>query len=122
MLFTLEGDARSLVFLFAGPLSLLWFFNGVIFVGNAAYNNLGRPFYSTVVNWGRHTLGTIPLVLLGSMWFGAPGVLIGQSIGGVIFGLLSWWLALRVIASAQGKAAAPIDNELRVHRVLNNRM
>lgn len=61
LLFNLQGDARTLVFLFAGPLSLLWFFNGVIFVGNAAYNNLGRPFYSTWVNWGRHTVGTVPL-------------------------------------------------------------
>ncbi len=122
LLFNLQGDARTLVFLFAGPLSLLWFFNGVIFVGNAAYNNLGRPFYSTWVNWGRHTIGTVPLVLLGSLWFGAPGVLIGQSVGGVIFGLLSWWLALRVLTAAEGKVAAPIENELRVHRVMNNRL
>lgn len=121
MLFNLQGEARTLVFLFAGPLSLLWFFNGVIFVGNAAYNNLGKPFYSTWVNWGRHTLGTIPFIMLGSAWFGASGVLIGQSVGGVIFGLFSWWLALRVMAAAQGKVAEPIENELRVHRLMNNR-
>ena len=121
MLFNLQGEARTLVFLFAGPLSLLWFFNGVIFVGNAAYNNLGKPFYSTSVNWGRHTLGTIPFIMLGSAWFGASGVLIGQSVGGVIFGLFSWRLALRVMAAAQGKVAEPIENELRVHRLMNNR-
>ncbi len=84
--------------LFCGPLALAFFFNGVIFVSNAVCNNLGRPFWSTVVNWGRHTLGTIPFALgFGAIW-GAPGVLIGQAAGGVLFGLLSIWLALRVIA------------------------
>lgn len=121
MLFQLQGEALTLVMLFAGPLSLLWFFNGVIFVGNAAYNNLGHPFYSTVVNWGRHTLGTVPFVMVFAGWFGASGVLIGQSLGGAIFALVSWWLALRVMDAARGKAAPPIDNELRVHTLLNNR-
>ena len=64
MLFELDGQAQTLVFLFAGPLSLLWFFNGMIFVFNAACNNMGYPFYSTIVNWGRHTVGTIPFVMV----------------------------------------------------------
>ena len=96
-LFALQGQALSLVFLFAGPLSLLFFFNGVIFVANAAFNNLGHPFYSTVVNWGRHTLGTIPFVILGGMWWGAPGVLIGQALGGIVFAAVALFLAWRVI-------------------------
>lgn len=97
--FQAEGLTRDLVYLFCGPLALLWFFNGMIFVGNAVCNNLGRPFWSTVVNWGRHTVGTIPLALwLGSMW-GAQGVLIGQALGGVVFGLAAAWLALLAIRS-----------------------
>lgn len=97
-LFQLEdGIALTLVFLFAGPLSLMFFFNGVIFVSNAAFNNLGHPFYSTIVNWGRHTLGTIPFVLVGAAWFGAPGVLIGQYIGGGVFAIVAVILARRVI-------------------------
>jgi hypothetical protein len=52
-----------------------------------------------VVNWGRHTVGTIPLALwLGQSW-GAQGVLIGQALGGVIFGLAAAWLALVAIRS-----------------------
>jgi putative MATE family efflux protein len=97
-LFSAKGVVRDLVFLFCGPLSLAYYFNGVIFVANAACNNLGRPFLSTLINWGRHTLGTIPFVIgFGAVW-GAPGVMIGQAAGGVIFGVLAWWLALRVIA------------------------
>ncbi|HMS95438.1 MAG TPA: MATE family efflux transporter, partial [Tabrizicola sp.] len=89
--FHAEGLTRDLVYLFCGPLALLWFFNGMIFVANAVCNNLGRPFWSTLVNWGRHTLGTIPLALwLGGIW-GAQGVLIGQALGGVVFGLAAAW-------------------------------
>ncbi len=98
-LFGLNGESESLVFLFAGPLSLAFFFNGLVFVSNASFNNLGYPFYSTLVNWGRHTLGTIPLVILFSVWFGAPGVLIGQAAGGIIFGIISFIMAYKIISS-----------------------
>ncbi len=97
-LFDAQGDARALVFLFCGPLALAFLFNGMLFVSNAAFNNLGHPFYSTWLNWGRHTLGTIPPVLLGATLFGAPGVLIGQALGGLVFGLIAWALTERLIA------------------------
>lgn len=97
-LFGAQGLSRELVFLFCGPLALAFFFNGVIFVSNAAFNNLGHPFYSTWINWGRHTVGTIPLVILGAAVLGAPGVLIGQAAGGALFALLAWLLVRRVMA------------------------
>ena len=100
-LFGARGLTRELVYLFCGPLSLLFFFNGAIFVANAACNNLGAAFQSTLVNWGRNTIGTVPFALaLGQVW-GASGVLIGQALGGVVFGLLAIWLALRRIDSLQ---------------------
>lgn len=96
-LFHAEGLTRDLVYLFCGPLCLLFFFNGLIFLGNAACNNLGKPLLSTAINWARHTVGTVPLALwLGGVW-GAEGVLIGQAVGGVLFGLLAMWVAFRVI-------------------------
>jgi putative MATE family efflux protein len=105
-LFNATRVTRDLVFLFCGPLSLLFFFNGLIFVANAACNNLGSPFQSTLVNWGRHTLGTVPFALwFGARW-GAGGVLAGQAIGGVLFGLLAVWLALRTIDRAPVRKAA----------------
>ncbi len=97
--FRAEGLTRELVFLFCGPLALLWFFNGMVFVGNAVCNNLGRPFWSTVVNWGRHTVGTIPLALWMGQYWGAQGVLVGQALGGVVFGFAAAWLALLAIRS-----------------------
>jgi putative MATE family efflux protein len=123
MLFQLEGTALTLVFLFAGPLSLMFFFNGVIFVANAAFNNLGHPFYSTAVNWGRHTLGTIPFVLVGAAWFGAPGVLIGQYVGGAVFAVVAVVLARKVMAaqSAQKEPAEPFVLQARLFSLLHHR-
>ncbi|MFK7744186.1 MAG: MATE family efflux transporter [Roseobacter sp.] len=109
-LFSATGITRELVFLFCGPLSLLFFFNGVLFVANATFNNLGHPFYSTFLNWGRSTVGMLPFVFIGAGLFGAQGVLLGQALAGVLFGILAWVLARRVIARAPQKAE-PVKSE-----------
>lgn len=121
-LFEAEGVARQLVYLFCGPLALAFFFNGVIFVANASFNNLGHPYWSTWVNWGRHTLGTIPLVMLGAAIWGAPGVLIGQAAGGVLFGVLAWWMAARLMRSnAAPHQVEPYQRQARLHSLFHNR-
>lgn len=108
VMFGAEGPTRDILFLFCGPLALVFGFNGAIFVANAAMNNLGRPLQSTLVNWGRHTLGTIPLVALGGSMLGATGVLVGQAAGGVVFGLVAVWLGTRSIRRAEVHAARPV--------------
>lgn len=100
-LFGAVGIGRELIFLFCGPLSLAWIFNGILFVGNASFNNLGHPFYSTWINWGRNTLGVFPFVYFGAQWWGAQGVLIGQMAGGVIVAIASLLLARHVMAQAE---------------------
>ncbi len=123
LMFQLDnGLALTLVFLFAGPLSLMFFFNGVIFVSNAAFNNLGYPFYSTIVNWGRHTLGTIPFVIVGSHWYGAPGVLLGQYLGGALFALLAFILARRVMLKQHLQdEAEPFVRQARLLSIFHRR-
>ncbi len=121
-LFDATGDARTLVLLFCGPLALAFFFNGVIFVSNAAFNNLGRPFYSTLVNWGRHTLGTIPFVALGAWWLGAPGVLIGQAAGGLLFAGVALVLTWQVMGRPPKAARAePFGRHQRLLNLFHNR-
>ncbi len=115
-LFKAEGDARALIFMFCGPLSLAWIFNGVIFVANAAYNNLGHPFYSTWVNWGRNTLGIFPFVYVGAQIWGATGVLIGQMAGGVVVALVSFLLAQSVMRKAELGQIALADKPAVVDR------
>ena len=124
-LFQADGITAEIVILFCGPLALAWFFNGVIFVSNAAFNNLGRPFYSTWINWGRHTLGTIPFVILGGIWFGAKGVLIGQAFGGLVFAAVALILARRVIAACADdetrETARPFQRQARLMQIFNYR-
>tara|TARA_R110002096_G_scaffold119038_8_gene257797 strand:- start:490 stop:1890 length:1401 start_codon:yes stop_codon:yes gene_type:complete len=100
-LFGAVGIGRELIFLFCGPLSLAWIFNGILFVGNASFNNLGHPFYSTWINWGRNTLGIFPFVYFGAQFWGAQGVLIGQMAGGAIVAIISLILARRVMSQAE---------------------
>lgn len=114
-LFSATGITQDLVFLFCGPLALLYFFNGVIFVENASFNNLGRPMYSTWINWGRHTLGTWPLAALGGYYAGAQGVLWGQAIGGVAFAFIGYVLAQRVMS---GLSVLAKPQEFSGHRRL----
>ncbi|MFK7791109.1 MAG: MATE family efflux transporter [Devosiaceae bacterium] len=86
-LFDAQGDAANLVILFCTYVAASFIFNGALFVANASFNNLGFATYSTVFNWGKATVGTLPFVWLGAMWGGAGGVLIGQALGSVVFGL-----------------------------------
>jgi Na+-driven multidrug efflux pump len=88
-------------------------FNGTLFVANAAFNNLGFALYSTLLNWGRATLGVIPFVWVGAHYFGAVGVLAGYGLGVVLFGVIGGVLCFKVLArlereSAQKKQAASI--------------
>ena len=98
-IFDAVGESRELLYLFCGPLALAAFFNGAIAVSGASFENLGHPVYSTWISWGRQTLGTLPFVMVGSQIMGAPGVLIGQALGGAVFSVIGIWLSMRVIAS-----------------------
>lgn len=104
-LFAAQGDAAALVTLFCTYVAAAFIFNGALFVANASFNNLGYATYSTVFNWGRATLGTLPFVWLGARmeWGGggAQGVLIGQAIGSVVFGLAAVITAYFVMQKLQ---------------------
>ncbi len=95
-LFQLSGDAAQLVKFFCLIIGGTYVFQGGLFVANAAFNNLGYPFYSTFFNWGRATVGTIPFVYFGAQW-GAEGALAGYGIGGILFGVGAVWMCFRKI-------------------------
>ncbi len=97
--FGLDEDGRELMVIFAAVITPLFFFNGALFIANAAFNNLNRPTWSTMLNWGKNTLGVAPFVWLGASWGGASGILIGQSIGGIVFAGLGIYLVFRLVAN-----------------------
>ena len=94
--FVARGVTAELVHLFCSWLAAGYLFTGALFVANAAFNNLGYPVLSTVFNWGRATLGTIPFVAYGAH-FGPVGVLVGQASGSVVFGMLALTTAFHVV-------------------------
>jgi len=94
--FYASGVTAELVHLFCTWLAGGFLFTGMLFVANAAFNNLGYPVFSTVFNWGRATLGTIPFVTYGAH-FGPVGLLVGQAFGSVVFGTLAMITAFHVV-------------------------
>ena len=103
--FHASGEARDLIVLFCRWLSPLFVFLGALFIANAAFNTLGQAHYSTLLNWGRATLGTVPFVAVGAHRGGAPGALIGNMLGGVVFGLGATYLSYRLIRQISEKWA-----------------
>ena len=92
--FDASPEAKSLLVFFIQSVAILFAFAGLQFVANAAFNNLGKPLWSTAINWGRATLGTLPFVYVGGLWAGPPGILLGHALGGVIFGVAAFAGAL----------------------------
>ncbi|MEM8693243.1 MAG: MATE family efflux transporter [Pseudomonadota bacterium] len=64
-------------------------FVGALFVSNAAFNNLGRPSRSTLMNWLKDGALTWPAATLLAGGFGAVGVIYGQAVVSVIMGGLA---------------------------------
>lgn len=80
--------------LISGP---MWIFVAMLFVANAAFNNLGMPILSTVFSWGRATLGTMPMAWAGALYGGPKGAMVGTALGAVLFGLVALAFAYRSI-------------------------
>lgn len=105
--FNLDETGAAVVYWFAMIGAPLFFFTGALFAGNAAFNNLNRPFWSTALNWARNTIGIIPFVWYGAKWGGAPGVVVGHIVGGVAFAMISVWLVYRLIKDFETGRADP---------------
>ncbi|WP_350333096.1 MATE family efflux transporter [Coralliovum pocilloporae] len=97
-LFLAEGDTETLIRFFCSLVAGMFLFNGALFVANAAFNNLGYPLMSTLFNWGKATVGTVPFVLVFAHFWQAEGVLIGQGIGSILFGLAAIIACYKVVA------------------------
>jgi len=93
--FSLEGMAADMVHAFCSWVCASFFFAGALFVANAAFNNLGRPLWSTGFNWARATLGTIPFAWWGAH-YGPVQIMAGQGAGLLIFGTLAMLASLRL--------------------------
>jgi len=96
--FLLGPDSAKVVAAFTNLAAGGFVFTGVLFVSNAAFNNLGRPLWSTGFNWMRDGLLMLPVCWLMAGWLGAEGVVYGQAMAGVIAGALAALFAWRFVA------------------------
>jgi Na+-driven multidrug efflux pump len=104
--FAAQGTTAALIRLFCTWTVSGYVFIGMLFVANTAFNNLGFPLYSTLFNWGRATLGTVPFVWIG-MRFGPCGVQVGQVLGCVVFGTWAVLTAFSVVSRLKPGRVAP---------------
>ncbi|MEP1444226.1 MAG: MATE family efflux transporter, partial [Hyphomicrobiales bacterium] len=62
----------------------------------------GFATYSTILNWAKATVGTVPFVWVGASMAGAHGVIAGWGLGAVAFGILAIVSCLRVVNKLDG--------------------
>jgi Na+-driven multidrug efflux pump len=102
-LFGLEGLSREVFMAFMLIGAGGYMFAGALFVSNAAFNNLGKPVYSTFCNWFRDGILIYPCCVLMGLWMAAPGVVYGQALAAVLAGTAAmiWgWRFVNRLAAA----------------------
>jgi putative MATE family efflux protein len=108
--FSASEQAEDLILFYCHFLVGAFVFNGTLFVANASFNNLHHPHWATCFNFGRAVLGTIPAVYFGAKWYGARGVMAGEMVGAVIFGVLAMiWVFILVRRFEQQHQPLPQD-------------
>jgi putative MATE family efflux protein len=85
--FEVDQLATELIIFFCKYLAIWYLAMGLLFIALTGFNNLGKAKYSTYLNFGRATFGTIPFVVIGGYLGGPIGILIGQTLGNTIFGI-----------------------------------
>lgn len=86
-------------------------FIGALFVSNAAFNNLGRPGWSTLVNWLKDGALSFPAATGLAAVFGATGVIYGQALAGGIMGVIAatWgWFYVKGLRGPEETALDPV--------------
>jgi putative MATE family efflux protein len=74
-----------------------YLFSGALFVSNAAFNNLGRPAWSTGFNWSRDALAIPALGFAIGGALGATGVVAIQALAALLIGSLAALTGLRYV-------------------------
>lgn len=86
-------------------------FASALFVSNSAFNALGRPMRSTLSNWLRDGLITLPAALLLAGWFGASGVIYAQGAASLIAGCIAALWGWRFVVGLERRSLPALDLE-----------
>ncbi len=102
-IFSVQGQGIAVFETYTRYLVGFFIFAGLLFVANAAFNNLGKAHWSTLFNAGRTFFGSIPMAYLFSEHFGLPGLMFGDSAGVVVFGCVAFGLALFFVGKLENE-------------------
>ncbi len=107
-LFGLGDEATEVFSAFMVVAAGGYIFSGFLFVSNAAFNNLGRPLYSTACNWFRDGILIYPCAIAMGIAMGAPGVVYGQAIAASLAGTVAviWaWMFVKKLANSAAESS-----------------
>lgn len=104
--FSATGDAALMIRIFVTVIAVSYLFNGILFLTNAAFNNLGKPLWATGFNWARQTIGVLPFIYVGSQLGGLWGIAIGILLGSIPFALVSLFVAFALLKRRAAELAA----------------
>lgn len=79
--------------------------NGLLFVSNASFNNLGRAYVATLFNYAKVFLGMVPAAYFLAGVHGARGVMIGEAVGMSVFGVLGMATAVLFVRKLESDYA-----------------
>lgn len=107
--FGLTGEGALILSTFATSAAWAFVFTGALFTANSAFNNLGRPLYSTVFNWSRDGL-VIPILAFGfGGSLGPTGVVWIQAIAAVLVGTAALFAGWRCVSLIAQRPMPPSD-------------
>lgn len=109
--FALTPQGAEIVHAFAYYGAGGFIFASALFVAVSAFNALGRPAWSTLLNWVRDGVLTLPLALVMSGWFGATGVIIAQAVASILVGILAAVLGWRYVVGLDRHRLPALDLE-----------
>ena len=84
-------------------------FVGPLFVCNAAFNSLGKPARSTVLNWMKEAVFGWSAAAGFAVYFGASGVIYGQACAAMLVGTLAGFWGWRYVATLAGARKPALD-------------
>jgi Na+-driven multidrug efflux pump len=107
--FALQGQGAEILQAFTSVGVGAFIFIGALFVSNAAFNSLGQPGRSTLVNWLKDGVLAWPIATWATLSFGAIGVIYGQALAGVVIGTIAAIWGWRFVARLQAETLPPLD-------------
>lgn len=107
--FELTQQGIEVVLAFSGIGAGGFVLGSALFVANSAFNSLGKPTRSTLTNWLRDGVLTLPLALLFAASFGANGVIYAQAAAGAVVGLIAAIWGWRYVVDLHRRNLPPLD-------------